>query len=303
MTKENDLLEKTLALAEDGYGTAYRFLLDAYGREPEKFGPQTLYFLACLAGGAGMPETALAWLRKAVCENGWWYRPEVLEDDDLAALRENAEFVSLKAASDSRYAAARANAAAQFSWRSRTADELFLAIHGNTQNAQTARDDWTPLWRGAGSVQIETVQSAEPDGYGTYRWSYDGASYLPVAAALGQVRDAGYRRVVCGGFSAGCDMLLRAALFSAERCDLLVLQSPWIPVLEERGEELVRALGEKDIALAIYCGADDEDCLPMARRLWEAARAGGVRAALTVQEHLRHQFPAEPYAAELPPAP
>ena len=66
---------------------------------------------------------------------------------------------------------------------------------------------------------------------------------------------------------------------------------------------LTRRAREKDIALAIYCGADDEDCLPMARRLWEAARAGGVRAALTVQEHLRHQFPAEPYAAELPPAP
>ena len=298
MTKENDLLEKTLALAEDGYGTAYRFLLDAYGREPEKFGPQTLYFLACLAGGAGMPETALAWLRKAVCENGWWYRPEVLEDDDLAALRENAEFVSLKAASDSRYAAARANAAAQFSWRSRTADELFLAIHGNTQNAQTARDDWTPLWRGAGSVQIETVQSAEPDGYGTYRWSYDGASYLPVAAALGQVRDAGYRRVVCGGFSAGCDMLLRAICFTAARCDVLVLQSPWIPVLQEHSDALVRALREKHIALRIFCGLEDEDCLPLARQLYTAAKDAGLPVTLTTQEHTRHQFPEKPYTLE-----
>lgn len=32
-----------------------RFLLAAYEKEPGDFGPQTLYFLACLAGGAGMP--------------------------------------------------------------------------------------------------------------------------------------------------------------------------------------------------------------------------------------------------------
>ena len=35
--------------------------------------------LACLADG---PRAALAWLRKAIQEHNWWYRPEVLEDED-----------------------------------------------------------------------------------------------------------------------------------------------------------------------------------------------------------------------------
>ena len=49
--KENDILEKTLAIAESGYPEAYQFLMDAYEACPESYGPQTLYFLSCLAGG------------------------------------------------------------------------------------------------------------------------------------------------------------------------------------------------------------------------------------------------------------
>ena len=104
MKKENALLETTLSIAERGYGEAYRFLLDAYEQAPQACGPQTLYFLACLAGGGDQPEAALGWLRKAIADNGWWYRPEVLEDDDLAPLDRDPEFRSLKALSDARYA-------------------------------------------------------------------------------------------------------------------------------------------------------------------------------------------------------
>ena len=71
MRKEHDILEETLALAESGYAEAYRFLLDAYEKNPGGYGPQTLYFLACLAGGADMPEAALGWLRTAIEKNGW----------------------------------------------------------------------------------------------------------------------------------------------------------------------------------------------------------------------------------------
>ena len=62
MEKERDLLEKVLAEAEAGYAGAYRFLLEKYEENPGAYSPQTLYFLACLAGGAGLPEEALQWL-------------------------------------------------------------------------------------------------------------------------------------------------------------------------------------------------------------------------------------------------
>ncbi len=294
--KENDLLEETLSLAETDYAQAYRFLLAAYEKEPGGFGPQTLYFLACLAGGAGSPNAALGWLRTAITENGWWYRPEVLVDDDLAQLEGSPEFLALKARSDARYADAVSAAKSVFSWNGKTADYLFLAVHGNTQNVQTARADWAPILAGDDRWQLETIQSAEPDGYGTFRWSYDDTSFLPVANALDAMQGEGYEKIACGGFSAGCDMLLRAIAFTSARCDLLILQSPWIPVLQAHKAAILQALRQKDIALRIFCGADDEDCLPLAQELAAAANQAGLDAALTVIENCRHQFPETPYA-------
>lgn len=292
---EDDILETTLSIAEKGYPEAYRFLLNAYEESPSSFGPQTFYFLACLADGANMLDLALAWLRKAIQENSWWYRPEVLEDDDFAALKNDAAFLSLKAISDDRYAAAVSKSTAIFSWKKKMADNLFLAIHGNTQNGDVARADWEPIVGTSGLWQLETVQSAEPDGYGTYRWSYDSTSYLPVAASIESVQNEGYHKIACGGFSAGCDMLLRAVTFSPARCDLLILQSPWIPVLQDHSEDMVRAISQKNIELQIFCGAEDEDCLPMAKQLYAVTKQTGCNVTLTVQENTRHQFPVQPY--------
>ena len=296
--KENDLLEETLSIAEEDYARAYRFLLDAYEKAPQDFGAQALYFLACLAGGANLPETALGWLRRAIAENGWWYRPEVLVDDDLAQLADNSEFLALKACSDARYQKAVAAAKPVFSWSGKTASHLFLAVHGNTQNAQTARADWTPVFAQDSRWQLETIQSAEPDGYGTYRWSYDEVSFLPVADALERMRGEGYEIIACGGFSAGCDMLLRAIALTPARCDSLVLQSPWIPFLQEHADVLMQALRQKEIVLRIFCGADDEDCLPLAKELFAAATREGLSVTLTVQENSRHQFPAKLYTVQ-----
>ena len=127
MIKENDILEETLAVAENGYEKAYWYLLDVYEHNAERCGAQTLYFLACLAGGAGMTATSLDWLRKSIAENGWWYRPEVLCDDDLDKLRDDPEFILLKALSDGRYRAAAEKTKALFSWEKKTAENLFLA--------------------------------------------------------------------------------------------------------------------------------------------------------------------------------
>lgn len=295
MKKENDLLEETLSIAENGYAAAYQFLLEEYENNPEEYGPQTLYFLACLAGGANLPEKALEWLTTAILEKGWWYRPEVLEDGDLASLKNNVAFISLKSVSDNRYADAVSRAKAVFTWERKNADKLFLAVHGNTQNGQIARDDWEPILRDNIQWQLETIQSAEPDGYRTYRWSYDMVSYVPVAKAMEKVQNEGYKKIVCGGFSAGCDMLLRAIIYAPARCDMLILQSPWIPILKDHAEDLVNAVKQKNIELKIFCGACDEDCLPMAKQLYEITNREGIHVEFAVQEGSRHQFPKESF--------
>ena len=294
--KENDILEATLSIAENGYAEAYRFLVDAYEKDAGSFGPQALYFLTCLAGGADMSEKALAWIRKAVADNGWWYRPEVLEDGDLEPIKDNAEFIALKAVSDARYADAVAKAKEVFSWEGKRAEKLLLAVHGNTQNGQTARNDWEPLLGENSQWQTETIQSAEPDGYGTYRWSYDMVSYQSVARALKRIQSEGYGQIVCGGFSAGCDMLLRTVLFTPARCDRLILQSPWIPIMQDDAVRVIDAIGQKGIALNIFCGSEDADCLPMAEQLYTLAAKNGLGVRFDIQKGIRHQFPDGPSA-------
>ena len=243
-----------------------------------------------------MSEKALAWIRKAVADNGWWYRPEVLEDGDLEPIKDNAEFIALKAVSDARYADAAAKAKEVFSWEGKKTEKLLLAVHGNTQNGQTARNDWEPLLGENSRWQTETIQSAEPDGYGTYRWSYDMVSYQPVVRALQMMQSAGYKQIVCGGFSAGCDMLLRTVLFTPARCDMLILQSPWIPLLHENARQLIDAIGQKGIALNIFCGSEDADCLPMAEQLYALAAKNGLNVRFDIQKGIRHQFPDGPSA-------
>ena len=117
MNKESDILETTIAIAERRYLEAYHFLQNAYQENPQNYGPQTLYFLACLSGGANMPEEALGWLRKAIRDNKWWYRPEVLDDDDLTELKNDKEFLLLKAISNERYVQSASKSKALFSWK------------------------------------------------------------------------------------------------------------------------------------------------------------------------------------------
>lgn len=142
------------------------------------------------------------------------------------------------------------------------------------------------------------MQSAEPDGYGTYRWSYDKSSYLPVANSMEKVQNMGYQKIVCGAFSAGCDMLLRAITLTSARYDLLILQSPWIPVLQDHTEDFLHALQQKNIALRIFCGQYDDDCLPMAKQLYAAANQKCSNVMFTIQENTRHQFPPKLYTVK-----
>ncbi len=142
---------------------------------------------------------------------------------------------------------------------------------------------------------MDRLQEMIGNRYGTYRWRYNMASYVPVAKAIEKVQNKGYKKIVCGGFSAGCDMLLRAILFAPARCDQLILQSPWIPILKNRAEDLVNAIKQKNMELKIFCGACDEDCLPMAKQLYEITNREGIHVEFAVQEGSRHQFPKESF--------
>jgi predicted esterase len=64
---------------------------------------------ACLLAADGRPAEALAELRAAYAEGAWWHRRILLDDDDLAVLRDEPEFTDLARRSHARALAAGAH--------------------------------------------------------------------------------------------------------------------------------------------------------------------------------------------------
>lgn len=288
---EDTLLEGILALAETGgYAAAYAALSEKLPEFPGEPSPQVLYFLACLAGGGGRADMAVQWLKDAIDARGYWYRPEMLDDGDLSCLAENADFIRLKALSDKRCKAAQESAKPLFTWKEKTADKLLIAVHGNGQNAKIAKEPWAQL--SSPALQIEAVQSSIVDSYERFRWNYDEENYYDFVAAARKIERAGYEKLIFAGFSAGCDILLRTLLREEIRCDVLLLQSPWIPIIDTDLEKVAKMLADKGIETRIFCGEFGEDCAPMAERLFYAAAQVWANACLHRQHGLRHEFPA-----------
>ena len=292
MNHEDTYLEKTLALAGKSYAEAYEYLLGHKDAMEKGDHARAWYFLMCLAAGSGRREEALQWMRYAVAEKGYWYRPEVLEDEDLEPLFRHPDYISYRDISGQRYAKAMSESKTECTWQQKTSNRLMACIHGNGLNAEIAKDSWSDMAKQAApELQVEAIQSATVDSYGRYRWNYDEADYKQIAAALPGMQWEAYGQRYLAGFSAGCDMILRAVTLSEVVCDEIFLQSPWIPFIKENMEAVAKAVQRKDMAVHIYCGTMDHDCRDGAEQLADALRERGAEVELIWQEGLRHQFP------------
>ena len=59
---------------------------------------------------------------------------------------------------------------------------------------------------------------------------------------------------------------------------------------------VIDAVGKKEIALSIFCGSEDADCLPMVEQLYTLAAKNGLNVRFDIQKGIRHQFPDGPSA-------
>lgn len=286
---EEHLLEKTLEIAESsGYQVAYQHLYSNMSQLEQGDHPLVYYFLICLSAGCSKISTALDWMKQAIEEKGYWYRPEVFVDDDLEVLYNQAEFQRLKAISERKYQKASRDSNSLCTWNRIVKEHLLLGIHGNSQSAEVSLKEWRQ--RTGEQIQVEAVQSSTVDSIGSYRWNYEGENYLEVVRAMEKIPWNTYQNTYLGGFSAGCDMILRVITLTEGSCTGLFLQSPWIPFLKENTADILAAITKKGIRVHIYCGTEDEDCLEMAKELYALLQNSGL-VHLELQEGSRHQFP------------
>lgn len=282
--KEEQLLDKVLTiLGESGANEAYSYLLSNKGSVNEHSG-QIYNFLYCLSAVIGVKNESLAWMREAIIDKGYWYRPEVFEDDDLDSIRNEADFLKYKKLSSERYYKALELTKTLCTWEKIKSEKLALVLHGNQQNMHSENNHWRFLEK---NYQVEYVQSKTIDSYGLYRWEDDGEIQLD--NIIKKLPWAKYNTHLLCGFSAGCNEILKTLLNTFVKCEKIILQSPWIPVIDNNFDGLLNALA--NVSIEIVCGSNDDDCLPYAKKLADEAVKQGLNCKLKIIDGLGHSYP------------
>jgi len=283
------LLDATLAqLDAAGSKSAYQYLVSHLDQLEEMSG-QVYNFLYCLAATSGHPEAALNWMETAVVEKGFWYRPEVFDDEDLDSIRGSKRFAKYTQLSTQKYLDALERVETVCTWEKKSADNLIVVLHGNQQNNAMSRTYWQNL--SAADYQIEYLQSHEIDSYQLFRWEANGDGPIQLEKAVAAINWDTYGSTTLAGFSAGCNTILRALTESKVRCDRVVMQPPWIPSLENNIDKKIKALIKKEIEVLLICGRKDADCLPLSTLFASKAHELGLQCTPVFIDGLGHDYP------------
>lgn len=286
---EEKILNKAQVIMEDSsIVEAYNYLIKKKQGSDSVSG-QYYNFLYCLAALSGNEDQALSHLEEAIIDKGYWYRTEVFEDEDLDSIRTDERFLKCFDLSEERFAAARKNAKTVNTWDKKECNQIAMVLHGNQQNISDSKRNWGFLSNEG--YQVEYIQSAEIDSYGIFRWEDYGTGPSQLEDELSKISWNEYdTRVLCG-FSAGCNTILRAILEKDIQCNHIVLQSPWIPIVEDRCSEIASLLKKKNIKATIFCGLLDEDCFSHSEKLCQALIDNNSNVDHEWIEGLLHAFP------------
>ncbi|MGF7056425.1 alpha/beta fold hydrolase [Brassicibacter mesophilus] len=286
---ETQLLNRTLELInEDGTSDAYDFLVTNICTL-DSMSSQVYNFLYCLAATSNKKEEALGWLEEAILSKKLWYRPEVFEDADLDGIRDDIRFKTCCKVSEERCLEAYKISKSKCTWINKRSNRLILTLHGNQQNNEISKVSWHFL--DGDKYQVEYLQSEEIDSCNLFRWEDDGTGPIQLKEAIELIEWNSYEQKILCGFSAGCNVILRAIRDQDISCNKIILQSPWIPTVEDNLNSLIEVLKKNDVEVLIICGNDDEDCLPQCKTFEVKAIDEGLDVNALYIEGLGHDYP------------
>ncbi len=284
------LLNQALALyKEERYQDAIE-LINQYGHLVDGNLAQIYSFLFSLAARAGRNNLALGLMQEAIEKKGLWYSVDYLRtDDDLEPLRRFGMFEQFVEICEGREKEAKLNARPELRLLSEGGDSLIVALHGN----QDSNDINEPYWRCAASFGgvVALAQSSVESFSGAYTWNdtEKGAAELEQhLLSLSDRFSVPPARTVLAGFSAGCNVIMRAVLDGKVEAGSLLLVGPWLPMLDEWAPRLGMLNGMK---VRIIIGDRDEDCLEGAMKLDSLLRDLGVEHEMRVIEGMDHDYP------------
>ncbi len=287
------ILNETLAVyRQSGAEAAFEFV----EREAKSLAgdyPQIDNFRYALAAAAGKKQEAMNIMREAIEGKGYWYSYEYLEaDEDLDLLRKEPEFEKWLQLCKEREEEAIANQESKILLLGNEGEPkpLLLVLHGDQENLEIAK----PYWEGAveQGYLVALQQSSQVEFSHGYNWSdiCQGVAEVGTYAEALNAEGLAGSPVWIGGFSAGCNVALRAMLDGAIEADHFVFMAPWLPDLEDWKADLAK-LKEKGIRGHILVGDQDCDCQEGAEALASLLTDLDLDVTFELIEGLSHDYP------------
>jgi len=219
---------------------AYVEALELLEREGARFPQQGLmyHWKMCLAARANEPEQALGAFQQAL-DGGYWFPAQLLRDDeDLRSLQGLPRFEEMVAVSLERMAKAELNTTPQLLVIPPEADAiipapLLIGLHGNSQNAQLAAEDWHPLHKRGWTLAL--AQSSQVLTADAYQWNDFARGAAEVERLCGDLivsRSVDPARILLGGFSAGGGLAIQLAVSGTLNARGFLVIGPYLRDLE-----------------------------------------------------------------------
>ncbi|WP_020577213.1 serine aminopeptidase domain-containing protein [Actinopolymorpha alba] len=248
---------------------------------------------ACLRAASGDAQGALDELRAAFDDGGWWHPRILLDDDDLASLHGREGFAELVSLSRERADSALDETSEPVIQRPETTPRgLLVALHGAGDGADDAADQWqAAVDAGFVLMAVESSQRNTP----TYRsWPDPSVAERDIAAALASLpaRDRSLP-LVTAGFSAGGRQALRWALVGRPGTPVgFVVVAPAMEPEHLPSDDVVAAV-RRQVDGVIVAGKDDDEVGDGPMRTHQALRQAGLACRLDVVPDLGHTYPAD----------
>lgn len=285
---------------EQKYADALDLLTREGGKFPER-AADTAYLRSCMAARIGRPELAVTILEEAL-QHGHWYGKKVMRlTPSWKTLQGMPEFERVAAVCREREEAEHPESRVfvrepEGGIEAGQRYPLFLALHGNGDNATRALAGWQAVTSEGWLLAV--VQSSQMGGSDSYGWFDTDLAIREITgqyASLCERYPVDTRRVILAGFSMGGELALRLTLEGTIPARGFVLLGPggnietaeaWLPFIDAgraRGLRGYVMLGAEDVNIS----QDD------VRSLVTLLNEHSIPCSLETIPNIGHGYPAE----------
>ena len=253
----------------------------------------------CLAARVNDPDQAIQAFREAL-DHGYFYPAALIRDDeDLASLQGLPAYEELARLSQQKLAEAETHIRPELllippEGKRSEHLPLLLGLHGNSQNARLAADDWRPLSeKGWLLASIQSSQLLTSDAYIWNDFERGIADVQKFYGMLDTERAIDPDRIVLGGFSMGGGLAIHMAVTRAIKARGFIVVGPYLRDLEPLTPYLDTAAANGLRGYIVMGLQEPPEGQEIMRKIETFLNAHGIPCALEERPEIAHAFPAD----------